>query len=349
MGEVIRALDNSTTVRELMRPIAPHLERSDVTEVAINAPGAIWVLSGNEWQEFKLPALTAQRLTALANAMAVYRGLTLTPMLDVQLPDGERAHVTLPPACVDHQITFNIRKHVEHSFTLEQLVAQGAFDGARDVSFNKPTEAEITQLLEATDMSRLTEGEAELLRLKTSGDWLAFLSAALRLRRNILVVGKTGSGKTTFTRALVKKIPTDERIITIEDVPELKLEDHPNTVHLLYASKEGVAGRISASEALRSCMRMSPDRILLAELRGDESLVYLESLNTGHPGSITTTHANSAIEGYDRVADLIEDAKGGGKRESICQKLYKTLQVVLFMDARKVTEVFYDPVFSKAQ
>lgn len=110
-----------------------------------------------------------------------------------------------------------------------------------------------------------------------------FLEQAVLNKRNIIIAGKTGSGKTTFARSLIKKIPVEERIITIEDVHELFLEEHPNKVHMFYGEN---AGRVTASDCLESCMRQSPDRILLAELKGSEAWEYLASLHTGHPGTI---------------------------------------------------------------
>ncbi|KFA29044.1 ATPase, T2SS/T4P/T4SS family, partial [Xanthomonas vasicola] len=165
---------------------------------------------------------------------------------------------------------------------------------------------------------------------------------------NIIIGGKTGSGKTTLARSLTQAIPADERVVTIEDVHELRLEDHPNKVHLLYG---GITGRVSSQEALAACMRLSMDRILLAELRGDEAWDYLNSLNTGHPGSITTGHFNNAIQGYERVAALVKKSPAGRDIaiDMIRQLLYTTLEVVLYYKNRRLVEVFYDPAFSKSK
>jgi type IV secretion system protein VirB11 len=111
------------------------------------------------------------------------------------------------------------------------------------------------------------------------------------------------------------------------------------------------AERVSASECLESCMRQSPDRIFLSELRGDEAWEYLTSLNTGHPGSITTTHANTALQTFERVATLIKKSEVGRKlnMETIMQVLYYTINVVLFLSKFKLIEVFYDPIFAKSK
>ncbi len=117
-------------------------------------------------------------------------------------------------------------------------------------------------------------------------------------------------------------------------------------MHLLFG--EG-PGRITAQACLAACMRLSPDRIFLAELRGSEAWEYVQSLNTGHPGSVTTTHANGAVQAFDRIASLVKNSETGRGLEvgEIRRVLYATLDVVLFMAERRVTEVFFDPLHAK--
>jgi type IV secretion system protein VirB11 len=123
----------------------------------------------------------------------------------------------------------------------------------------------------------------------------------------------------------------------------LFLRDHPNKVHLFYGreQKEGV----SAKQALASCLRMKPDRILLAELRGDESWDYIKSINTGHPGSITTMHANGAWEAFDQLTALVKDSPSGAHLDTshIRHRLLSTIDVVLFYSRWKLKEVWFDP------
>lgn len=348
MNATVAKLDNSTTVRELMRPLDALLAPANVTELTINRPGEVWANTDGEWVRHEVPELAMGKLMSLANALAVYNGMTLQPILSVVLPDGQRGQIVMPPACVDGMLSLSIRKHSMRAFSLEQLDSGGVFDAVTDTSFNRPEPEQIEALRHVTDMTRLDDNEAELLRLKHAGKWREFLTMAVRCKRNVIISGKTGSGKTTFGRALVQKIPTSERILTIEDVHELKLEDHPNRFHLLYGNGNG---RVSAFAALMSCMRQSPDRILLAELRGNEAWEYINSLNTGHPGSITTTHANNSTQTYERVAGLVKNSDAGRDLniDMIRQVLYTTLEVVVYYENRRVKEVFYDPIFSKSK
>jgi len=180
--------------------------------------------------------------------------------------------------------------------------------------------------------------------LKRERRWADFCRAAVLHHRNVIIAGKTESGKTTLARALVAEVPAIERIITIEDVHEMELPSHPNRVPLLFGTGDC---RATADACLASCMRLTPDRIFLAELRGSEAWEYVMSLNTGHPGSVTTTHANSATHTVERVATLIKNSEVGRSLElsEVRRVLHTTLDVILFMENRRVRQVFYDPIF----
>ncbi len=337
-------------VQQLLRPLAELLERDDVTELTINRPGEVWIKTSNNWIPETIAELTADYLQSLATALITFNGLSPKSIVSVTLPNGQRGQIVMPPACIEGTLSMSIRKHSLVVKTLEELEQEGALEGFTDVSFNKPSQEEASGLLAKQDFTRLEPFEVELLRLKREGKVSEFLKQSVLEKRNIIIAGKTGSGKTTFARSLIKKVPSDERLITIEDVHELFLEDHPNKVHMLYGGGVGGAGRVSASECLESCMRQSPDRIFLAELRGDEAWEYLNSLNTGHPGSITTTHANSALQTFERVATLVKKSEVGQKLDMkvIKQVLYTTIDVALFLNKFKLLEVFYDPVFAKS-
>lgn len=333
---------------QLMRPLIPFLERADVTEVAINRPGEVLTKTFDGWTAHDVAMLSASYLQALARAVVVYNGIQPKSRVSVIYPGGLRGEIVLPPAVIDGTVAFAIRKHSVTTKTTLELEAQGAFDGWADVSFNKPSAEECARLLTVQDFTRLEPFEVELLRLKRDGTIREFLEACVLHKRNIIISGKTGSGKTTVARSLIEKVPYDERLITIEDVHELFIENHPNRIHMLYGYG---AGRISADECLTSCMRLSPDRIFLAELRGNEAWEYLNSLNTGHPGSITTTHANNALQTFERVATLIKKSEVGRQldMEMIKLVLHTTIDVVLYFKDRKLIEVFYDPIFSKSK
>ncbi|WP_248345811.1 P-type DNA transfer ATPase VirB11 [Anaeromyxobacter paludicola] len=319
-----------------------------MTELAVNRPGELWLRTFAGWAREEAPALTAAHLDALTTGMAVYSGLALRSLASVVLPGGERGQIVREPACVRGFTPLTIRKHLQAVRTLEELEGEGAFEGARDVSFHRPSKEEARAAADRQDAGRIEPVDVELLALKREGKLAAFLQRAVLARRNVVIAGKTGSGKTTLARSLVAEVPAHERIVTIEDVHELALPCHPNRVHLMYG--EG-PGRVTAEACLAACMRLSPDRIFLAELRGSEAWEYVQGLNTGHPGSVTTTHANGAVQAFDRIAGLVKSSEVGRGLEvaEIRRVLHATLDVVLFMSERRVTEVYFDPIFARRE
>jgi type IV secretion system protein VirB11 len=132
---------------------------------------------------------------------------------------------------------------------------------------------------------------------------MGFLGLAVRRRKTIVLAGGTSSGKTTLLNALVKEIDPAERLVVIEDAPEIRLE-HPNAIGLIAVRGEAGEARVSAEDLLQAALRMRPDRIMLGELRGAEAFAYLRAVNTGHPGSITTVHADSPDGAIDQITML---------------------------------------------
>ncbi|WP_196793133.1 P-type DNA transfer ATPase VirB11 [Bartonella vinsonii] len=341
-------IQKDQAVAQLLQPLDHFLEDPKITELSICRPCEVWTKSVGGWQVHSVPELTPAFLQTLITAIIVYNGMAPKCINYVRLPGGQRGTIIQTPAVIDGSLSFMIRKHSLTVKTLDELNSEGTFSNFTDVSFNKPSEEEANNSLSKQDFTRLEPFEVQLLQLKREGKILEFLEKCVLNKRNIIISGKTGSGKTTFARSLIEKVPVEERIITIEDVHELFLPNHPNHVHMLYGY--GV-GRVSAEECLDACMRQSPDRIFLAELRGNEAWEYLNSLNTGHPGSITTTHANNALQTFERCATLIKRSEIGRQLdiEMIKIVLYTTVDVILFFKDRKLSEVFYDPIFSKSK
>jgi type IV secretion system protein VirB11 len=202
----------------------------------------------------------------------------------------------------------------------------------------------------------LSEREHTLLDMFRRHDWRAFFKAAVEGRKNIVSSGATGSGKTTLGNALAAMIPQNERIITVEDVPEMRLA-HPNQVNLFYPKGENGVSKLKARDLLEACLRMRPDRVLLAELRGDETFYFIQNvLNSGHPGTITTVHASRAKLAFRRLALLIKGSSEGAGLDlaDITDNLYALVDIIVQMerlpDGRRIaTEVYFDPAFAARQ
>lgn len=327
---------SSEMLAEYLQPLRTFLDDETLTEICVNRPREVWTEGRTGWVRHDAPELTFQNCRQLATLIASFNGKAISndkPVLSAALPQGERVQVIVPPACEPHTVSITIRKPSMIDKTLEELDSEGAFEECQDVD------------------DALQPFEHELLKLKGERRIKEFLDLAVRKHRNILIVGKTGSGKTTITKSLIRSIPADERLITIEDVHELFLNMHENKVHLFYAREDEGGAKVTPKQALASCLRMKPDRILLAELRGDESWEFIKSVNTGHPGSISTMHANGAFEAFEQLTALIKDSRTGAHldTEYIKHRLFTTLDVVLFYHQRKLREIYYDPEFKRQQ
>ena len=321
---------------QYLTPLRRFLVLDGVTEVCVNRPGEVWTEGAGGWVRHVEPELTFDVCSQIARLVASFNLKAIDserPVLSAALIYGERAQIMIPPACEKNTVSITVRKPSLLDKSLDELDSAGAFEDCAVVD------------------EGLTLLERELLSLKKSRRIREFLDLAVRGHRNILIVGKTGSGKTTLARSLIRSIPTDERLVTIEDVHELFLHHHPNKVHLFYAREDEGSSKVSAKQALASCLRMKPDRILLAEVRGDEAWEFVKSGNTAHPGSITTMHANGAFEAFDQLTALVKDSRTGAHLETdyIKQRLITTIDVVLFCDQHKLREIYYDPERKRQQ
>jgi type IV secretion system protein VirB11 len=163
------------------------------------------------------------------------------------------------------------------------------------------------------------------------------MRGAVRARKNILISGPTGSGKTTWAKALTEVIPVDERLITIEDTRELVLDQHPNHVRLYYSKDGQGQAKVSPKQLLEATLRMKPDRVLLAELRGEEAFYYLRNINSGHPGSITSIHAASCELAFEQLMLLVKESTSGRElsRVDILELLHRAIDVVIQFDVQQ--------------
>jgi type IV secretion system protein VirB11 len=330
----VRPLAERTALELTLRPLRPILDRAEVTDICINRPEEVFLDTPTGWQRESLPFASyawCRRLAALVANSTRQRIAEDSPLLSAALPTGERIQIVLPPATTAGCVGITIRRPSDQAWSLADLARRGIFDGTR----------------EASDV--LDDTETRLLRLLEQRELEPFMRLAVVSRRNILVSGPTGSGKTTYTKALIREIPTDERLITIEDARELVLDRHPNHVRLYYSKDDQGLARVAPKQLLESCLRMKPDRILLAELRAEEAFDYLRNVNSGHPGSITSVHAASAELAFEQLVLLVKQSRAGAElaRADIKSLLYLLVDVVIQFGVvgrrRYVKEVWYDP------
>lgn len=345
-------LASDAMVYELLRPFAEYLAIEGVTEVVVNRPGEVFVETGPRWTCYRAPLITLQGCWSLANAVATYSARHIdsySPILSARLPAGERVTIIVPPVAEPDTISITIRVPGSTTRSFKQYESEGFF--GRFVWSRPPSDHPRCSLLSAS--------ERQLLAHLGNKDLGAFLALAVRDKLNIVFVGDTGSGKTSLMRSACRYIPEEERLVTIEDVRELDLGQHPNHVHLLYA-KSNEQTAVTPAELIATAMRMKPDRVLLAELRGSEAFDFLKLLTTGHSGSISSFHAEScalALERYVFMCKEHEDARNYDA-DSLKRLVALTIDVIVHIRAervndaasggsnklRYVSEVHYDPI-----
>lgn len=309
------------------------LDRDGVTEISINQPNRIWFEGRNHWEYQDTDKANFKDLMILAKTLSNFSELAIplderNPICSVILPAGERGQIIIPPATENGCVVISIRKPSLTRFSVDDYVKSGRFDNVRIAHKHVET---------------LTERQQYLYTLSRKGDGASigeFLREAVNDRLNFLIVGGTGSGKTTVGKAIADLFPPERRYATIEDVHEMTLPNHPNHIHLFYKK-----GTVEAKTIIEACMRLKPDHIFLAELRGDEAWSYLEALNTGHEGSISTIHANNTYASFSRLASIVKQSAVGMTvdMDLIMSTIKTSIDVILFFNRTSLTELYYEP------
>ncbi|OAX64741.1 P-type DNA transfer ATPase VirB11 [Xanthomonas translucens pv. arrhenatheri] len=315
--------------------ILDYLNSPEVTEICINRPGELYLETLRGWQKMDIPSLTFDRArqfcTAVVNESNTGQRITDTdPVVSLTFPTRQRAQFVIPPACDAGKVSITIRLPSKHTKTLEQYKEDGFFE----------------EILE--QKAGVSDQDRELLELRRERNYAEFFKKAVLFKKNVVVAGATGSGKTTFMKSLVNHIPNEERLVTIEDARELFISQ-PNSVHLLYSKGGQSTSNVTAKSCMEACLRMKPDRIILAELRGDESFYFIRNCASGHPGSITSCHAGSIGQTWDQLALMVKaSSEGSGLEFSVIKRLLMmTIDIVVHIKShagrRYITGIDFDP------
>ncbi len=284
----------------------------NITEVMINGPDNIFVeKSGRVIKiEQKIAKNTEEGIVQLRKI--VHRIVDMcgrevneaSPIVDARLKDGSRVNIVLHPIAMNGD-TVTIRKFSKKPMSIEKLISYGS----------------------------ITNAIAGKLQMLVSAKY------------NIFISGGTGSGKTTFLNALSNYIPSDERVITIEDSAELQITGVKNLVSLeaKQANAEG-KGAITIKDLIKSSLRMRPERIVVGEVRGEEALDMLQAMNTGHDGSLSTGHANSAKDMLTRLETMVLQGASGLPLDAVRRQIGSALDIIVHLSrmrdhSRKVVEI----------
>lgn len=267
-----------------LRALRLELDQPGVQELMVNSPTNIWIEKAGEGMRKLDLAVPAENIMAAVMALRTSNGKAASPIMDARCP-GLRLAIALSPVAVNGH-SMCIRKHSELRFKMEDYLSQGSFDiltkdeqNDRDKDSGRP---------EFEYVSRGGQGVADMLR------WM------MKSHQSILIAGATGSGKTSLMDMLLGEISAEDRVLTIEDTSELKVEV-PNSVSFEISEKDDV----KVWNLVKLALRYRPDRVILGEIRGAEAYDLLDVLNTGHAGGMCTLHANSAVDALLRIENLV--------------------------------------------
>lgn len=312
--------DNERRAYELLREqignIRHLLEDDEVVEIQCNGPGAIYYQKKGQLIRDTNAGLDANNIALVIKYVASLMRKTVKThgthaddfIVDAQVMNMRFAGVRSPIS--DLGDAFTIRKHVRSSRVLSDYLKEGAFDRCEKIvnpdHVARPTDKEIAQ----------------------GGEGLFnFFKWAVQSKKNLIVAGATDSGKTTFLNALLQFIPLDERLITIEDVKELFVPQE-NVVRLIANHTMG----IDIHRLLKVCLRFSPHRICVGEVRGQEAFDLIDALNTGHSGSAVSLHADSAFRALSRLENMVRKSPDSANMpiEVLREQISQTFQYVIF-------------------
>ena len=314
-------------------PLVPWLEDPAVSEILINRPGEVWVERAGQqtMSQHAVSGVTDKLIERLASQIARINSQAINrehPILAATLPTGERVQVIGPPATRSHW-ALAIRKQVLADVSLEDFAPQGGF---RRVAIRSDG------VIDNTTTTLRSQLE--------SGDIGGFLRQAVAARKTMLISGGTSAGKTSLLNALIQEIPTTERLIAVEDTAEVRL-DHPNSVGLIAVKGEMGQARVNVDNLLQASLRMRPDRLIVGEIRGVEAATFLRAINTGHPGSITTLHADSPSGALEQIALMVLQSGFRLSREDTIAYVKSIVDVIIQVSRkdgrRQIDQVVFDP------
>ncbi|MDF0607503.1 P-type DNA transfer ATPase VirB11 [Wolbachia endosymbiont of Onchocerca gibsoni] len=327
---------NYTALDTYLEPLQGLFKEEGVNEISINKPKEVWIENRGEMRCEKLEVFDLDHLKSLGRLIAQATEQKLSeeePLLSATLPNGYRIQIVFPPACEHDKAIMSIRKPSTMQLVLDDYEKMGAFSETAIEVTDNPVDRHLDLLLKQKKIKE-------------------FLEYAVVNKKNIIISGGTSTGKTTFTNATLRAIPAKERIITVEDAREIILNDHLNRVHLI-ASKGGQGrAKVTTQDLIEACLRLRPDRIIVGELRGIEAFSFLRAINTGHPGSISTIHADSPTMALEQIKLMIMQANLGMSPDQIMPYIKNVIDIIIQLKRtnggkRSISEILFTRSLNK--
>lgn len=309
------------------------IAQDGLTEIAVNRPGELHTKIRGKWRRHEAP-ITLRQCYAFARALASWQEDNIddtSPILSATLESGERIQAIIPPACERNTVSITLRKPSFGQKTHQSWIDAGFYNR---VSGQERTEGK----------------DVELTRYYQGGDISRFMEKAVEYGKTIFIVGETGSGKTTYMKTLLHSIPRHLRLTTIEDNPEIRFYHHTNYVHLFYPADAGDNAIVTPGRLIRANYRMNPDRILLAEIRGQEAWDALKIVSSGHEGLMTSLHAGSPEECIEGLIDRCYENPDCRNMpfDVLLRKVLKSVDVIVSIDIhgdiRRMSDVYFKPL-----
>ncbi|MCT2581277.1 MAG: P-type DNA transfer ATPase VirB11 [Mesorhizobium sp.] len=315
-----------------LEPIRDFLDDPLVVEISVNKPGHVYVerLGADHMEFHQIPALSAEEIQNIGERVAGVTSQFISrskPILSAALPTGERIQIVLPPAAPEGG-SISIRKQVVNNFTLEEYRDNGSLDKV------------------SVAVGGLSDIDRELIALLRANRIYDFIHTAITKRVSILISGGTSSGKTTFLNACLKSVDPHERIVTLEDTREL-FPPQSNKVHLIASKGDQGTADVTIQNLLEASLRMRPDRLFVGEIRGAEAFSFLRAINTGHPGSMSTVHADTPMGAYEQLAMMMQQAgmSAGFWKQDLMSYIQMVIPIVIQLrrdgGKRGVSEILF--------
>ncbi|CAM4400120.1 MAG: Type IV secretion system protein VirB11 [Legionellaceae bacterium] len=332
----------TAALNEYLKPLRVLLDDNTLNEIIINEPSVVWIEREGRFDSIQMDALNERHLMGLANLLARFSHQRLSekePLLSGVLPSGHRVQLVLPPATEKGRIVICIRKQTIKATTLKDYADRGAFLRTKPCYLPQKNPLSL-----APD----TEEERALQAAFSKGDFLAFLTQAILMKKTIGTSGATSTGKTTFLNACLQKVPLNEHIVTLEDVSELMPTQPLHTP--LFTSKGGQSSaNISMQDLVQASLRLRPDRIIMGEIRGAEAIDFMNAAATGHDGSLFSVHAGTIPQAFMRLVHMVKLTGTNLSREDILNDLLMTVDIVVQLKRRwdgeklirEISDIYY--------
>ena len=323
-------MSNFAALDSFLKPFEMLFNEDGVSEIIVNRPKEVWIENRGDFRLEKVETLEYDHLIGLGRLIAQSTEQTISeekPLLSATLPNGYRIQIVFPPSVESQTVAISIRKGNQMQLSLDDYEKMGAFETTQTSALKDPNDDIINRYLKEN-------------KVKDA------ISHSVKSKKNIIISGGTSTGKTTFTNAALLSIPESERLITVEDAREVMLPKHKNRLHLLVSKGGQGRANVTTQNLIEACLRLRPDRIIVGEIRGSEAFSFLRAINTGHPGSISTLHADTPDMAKEQLKLMVMQAGLGLPPEQIADYIHNVVDVIIQLKRgakgrRFISQIYY--------